>query len=148
MRSLRGLGVALAILTLTAGAALASHPLPDAAANGLGHAPGLEVAADAAGKTIPPGWQAELVMPTDEEEAQEPTEEETEEPAEDEEAAEDTHGATVSEAAKGDTPDGWRNHGAYVSAVARGLVDVGAEAPQEAKDNGGRMPKPEKTPKP
>lgn len=148
MRSLRGLGVALAILTLTAGAALASHPLPGPAGNGLGHAPGLGVAAEAAGKTVPPGWEAELVMPAEDEEIQEPAEEETEEPAEDEEGTEDNHGATVSEAARGETPDDWRNHGAYVSAVARGLVNVGDVAPQEAIDNGGRMPKPEKTPKP
>jgi hypothetical protein len=49
--------------------------------------------------------------------------------------APDTHGAVVSEAAAGPTPAGWANHGAYVSAVARGLANPGDLAP----DSTGRI---------
>jgi hypothetical protein len=37
----------------------------------------------------------------------------------------------VSEAAQGETPEGWTNHGEYVSAVARGLVQPGDPKPAE-----------------
>ncbi len=144
MRSIRGIMAALAVLALTGGAALAAGPFPDAAHKGLDRAPGLAVAEQAAGKPVPPGLVADLAMPGDMEEPE--AKEETEETEETEEA--DNHGATVSEAARGETPTGWRNHGAYVSAVARGLVGVGEAAPQVAIDNGGRMPKPDKPPKP
>jgi len=143
MRSMRGLLTALAALALTAGAALAGGTIPGPAHHGLDRAPGLEVAEGAAGKLVPPGLQADLAMPAD---MEEPESEELEE-EEESETAEGTHGATVSEAARGDTPEGWRNHGAYVSAVARGLVQPGDPAPQEAVDNGGRMPKPDKADK-
>jgi hypothetical protein len=145
MRSTRGLLTALAVLALTAGAALAAGPFPGAAHNGLDRAPGLGVAAIAADKTVPPGLEADLAMPADLEEP------ESEEPEENEEEGTEeieNHGATVSRAARGETPEGWRNHGAYVSAVARGLVEVDAVAPPEADANGGRMPKPDKPEKP
>jgi hypothetical protein len=138
MRSIRGIMAALAVLALTGGAALAAGPFPDAAHNGLDRAPGLAIAEQASGKTVPPGLLADLAMPADLEEPE--VDEETEEA--------ENHGATVSEAARGDTPEGWKNHGAYVSAVARGLVEVGDEAPEAAVDNGGRMPKPDKPGKP
>jgi hypothetical protein len=57
----------------------------------------------------------------------------------------DNHGATVSRPPRRD-PAGWSNHGAYVSAVARGLAEPGDPAPPEAVANGGRLPKPDKTP--
>ena len=141
MRSIRGLMAAIAVLALTGGAVLAAGPFADPARNGLDHAPGLGIAEQAAGKTVPVGPQVDPATPADLEET-----EEIEETEEAEEA--ENHGATVSQAARGETPEGWRNHGAYVSAVARGLVDVGAEAPEAADDNGGRMPKPDKPDKP
>ena len=32
----------------------------------------------------------------------------------------DAHGAEVSAAAQGETPEGWKNHGQYVSSIAKG----------------------------
>src|SRR6478752_6066748 len=94
MRASRGTLVAVAILGLTAGIALAgradpaSHSMPDAAG------PGLQRAADAAGKTVP------VAAP---------------------DAAADhpaNHGADVSAAAQAVTPAGFDNHGQYVRSVA------------------------------
>jgi hypothetical protein len=125
---LRGLLVAIAALALTAGVAFAARPSAET---------GLDRAAEAAGKTVPPViTEEEPTAPEvgDEEtvEEEEPTTEddgdETEpdgEEAVEEEEAEDgdrplNHGWYVSEAAKGPTPDGYRNHGEYVSEIARG----------------------------
>lgn len=137
MRRLRGLFIALAVLAISAGAALAG--LPQAAADGLARA------AEASGKTVPVGPDVQPPAEEQEQVVDEEQDEETEAPdPETEEAADtDNHGATVSEAAQGETPAGWLNHGAYVSAVARGLAQPGDEAPAEAVANGGRMPKPE-----
>ena len=43
-----------------------------------------------------------------------------------------THGEEVSAAAQGETPEGWKNHGAYVSSIAKGW---GAEV--SAQHDGG-----------
>jgi len=125
MRASRGILVAVAILGLTAGIALAgranpaSHSMPDAAG------PGLQRAADAAGKTVPvaapaagadrdaggsdAGQAAENEAP----------DADTAAPAPD--AAADhpaNHGADVSTAAQAVTPTGFDNHGQYVRSVA------------------------------
>jgi hypothetical protein len=131
VRHLRGVLIALAVLALSAGAALAG--LPQAAADGLARA------THASGKTVPvpatitteevdPDVDAPEVVAPDED-TDEDTDQETDEDT-DTEAGD--HGATVSEAAQGETPEGWANHGAYVSAVARGLAKVGDPAPEGA----------------
>lgn len=131
---------ALAALALSAGVVLGANP-PAAADHGR------STAADASGMTVPPspppGLEVAAPTPSDEE-TEEPEATESPEPAENGDHP-DNHGAKVSEAAQGETPEGWRNHGAYVSAVARGLVEPGATAPPEAVANGGRLkpPKPE-----
>lgn len=145
MRRLKSLVIALVVLALSAGVAFAARVMPQAASGGL------ERAAEAAGKTVPVGppvdeSEPEGLVPTEATEEpdalEEPVAEEEEAVAIDGEPGD--HGAVVSEAAQGETPEGWANHGAYVSAVARGLAEPGDEAPPEAVENGGRMPKPEK----
>lgn len=127
LRQFRGVLVAFAILALTAGVAMAGQPTTPAN--------GLEVAAGHSGKTVPV---------VDEE----PGEEEEEEEVEDAEDAADnclvdptgldeaalaelTHGQIVCWAAHQETPDGYDNHGEWVSEWARG--DHGA-APDAAAD--------------
>jgi hypothetical protein len=116
--------VAIAVLALSAGAALAGHSAlttPSAAADGL------QRAADAAGKTVPvAGQPAEAV----DENADEDTDEDADEDAEEAQPADeapvdalaaehpDNHGKAVSEAAQATTPDGFDNHGAYVKTIA------------------------------
>jgi len=136
----RALLVAIAVLALSAGAALAGHSAlttPSAAADGL------ERAAEAAGKTVPvAGPPAEAP----DEDADEDTDEDADEDAEaakpaeeapvDPQAAEhpDNHGKAVSEAAQATTPAGFDNHGQYVKTIAtdNNGQDVAAEhAPTE-----------------
>lgn len=146
---LRGLLVALAALALTAGMAFAARPTGDT---------GLERATDAAGKTVPtavtedeptvPEVDEDLDEGLDEDEPgtkDEETDEDVDgEGAEDGDGAEvgeeaedgqrqENHGWYVSEAAKGDTPDGYRNHGEYVSEIARG-DDGKPAADEDAED--------------
>lgn len=126
-RHLRGLLVAFAALVLTAGAVLAARPStapPAAAADGLGRA------SEAAGKTVPVSEQAPAVTEEGAEDGEEeaaPEEEGTEETGEHPE----NHGKAVSEAAQGETPDGFDNHGQYVKTVAQS--DAGKEAQAAAK---------------
>ena len=91
--------MAVCSLALTAGVAFAGGSLPSAADDGLA------IAAEAAGQTVP------VVPETDSPDVDEP---ETEEAGTD-----DTHGALVSEAAQMETPEGFDNHGDFVSCVAR-----------------------------
>lgn len=116
----RALLVAIAVLALSAGAAFAAGSaltMPTASA------PGLERAAEAAGKTVPvagPPAEAAPVVEADEE-TDENVDEETPagEPAvEDVTEHPDNHGKTVSEAAQATTPGGFDNHGLYVKSVA------------------------------
>jgi hypothetical protein len=116
----RALLVAIAVLALSAGAALAGHSaltMPSAAADGL------QRAAEAAGKIVPvAGPPADAPDANPDEAAGENTEEA--QPAEeaplDAQAAEhpDNHGKAVSEAAQATTPAGFDNHGQYVKTVA------------------------------
>jgi hypothetical protein len=131
-RHLRGLVAALTALLLTAGIVLGAQELMPAAAEG-----GLQRAEEASGTEVPVR-AADDEEATDDEDA-DATEDATddEEPADDEEGTEDevedttdddgahpdNHGATVSEAARGETPEGYRNHGEYVSEVARDKGD-------------------------
>jgi hypothetical protein len=121
-RHFRGLLVALAVLALSAGAVLAARPgptasLPSAATGGLERAAdGLKRAAEASGKTVP------VAAPDENEDADQDTEDN--EPAEDQSADDqagahpDNHGADVSAAAQGATPEAFDNHGQFVRSVA------------------------------
>ena len=131
-RRLRGLGISLVVLTLSAGAVLAGGSLPEQASHGL------ETAGEAAGKTVP-------VRPSAEEPAADEESEEAEEPAEtpeeeaDADGSSDNHGALVSAAAQMETPEGFRNHGAFVSCVAHmkdgtlATVDLEALTPEDCE---------------
>ena len=120
---------ALAVLALGAGTALAgaaarpaSHSMPDAAA------PGLQRAAEAAGKTVPVAAPAAGADQDGAGETPETEPAETEPPEADTpdagQAAAPTvdhpanHGADVSKAAQAQTPAGFTNHGQYVRSVA------------------------------
>jgi hypothetical protein len=110
----RGLLVAIAILALTTGAALAraadpaAGSMPDAALDGL------ERATEMSGKTVPvaaPAAGADEDEDVDENVDGEPAEGGAAEHP-------DNHGGTVSEAAHGATPEAFDNHGQYVRSVA------------------------------
>lgn len=105
MRTTRSIPAAVAALAISATATFAALGPAVAADRGL------DRAAEAAGKAVPARPVAapapEVVLPV---------------PAEDPDDTADrpvTHGTTVSAAAKGVTPAGFDNHGAYVSSVAR-----------------------------
>jgi hypothetical protein len=119
---LRPLLIGILVLLLTAGIAFAGKP--STPANGL------LVAAEASGKTVPVGAQAD-----DEDQDEEETVEAEEEDVESEEAGENCatdptgltpedlaavrHGSVVCWAAHQETPEGYANHGAWVSEWAR-----------------------------
>jgi hypothetical protein len=141
---LRPVVVAVATLALSAGVVFAGGGvvMPEAAADGLA------VAAEAAGKVVPPavGLPAVPNEPADEEPAEEePAEEEpSEEPATEEEPAEEpcpvldeypNHGAKVCAAAQGEVPEGYASRGAYVREVAR--ANHGSEIAAQKEANGG-----------
>ena len=117
---LRPLLVGLVALLFTAGIAFAARP--------EGPPPGLAVAAEHAGKTVPVQAEEE----EEEEETEEEVDEEETEEAEDaencatdptaltaEELAEVRHGSVVCWAAHQETPDGYDNHGAWMSEWAK-----------------------------
>ncbi len=112
----RAVVVAIAVLALSAGAALAARSaLTMPAASDAG----LERAAEAAGKTVPvagpPADAAPFVQAPENVDEQKPAEE----PAVNQAAEHpDNHGKTVSEAAHATTPDGFDNHGQYVKSIA------------------------------
>jgi hypothetical protein len=113
-RHARGLLVAIAVLVLTAGAALARSADPAAGSMPDGAASGLERATEMSGKTVPVAAPA---AGADEDEHVD--ENVDEEPADDAPADHpDNHGAAVSEAASGATPESFANHGQYVRSVA------------------------------
>ena len=124
-RHIRGLIVALVILLFSAGIVLGARSLPTVS--------GAPVSAqnesdngdeNAAEETDEPD-ASESTEPS---EAAEPSE--TPESAAEAETAGGDHGAIVSEAAQMPTPDGFKNHGAWVSCVAHMTkVPVAADAP-------------------
>ena len=116
----RALLVAIAVLALSAGAALAGNSaptMPSAAADGL------KRAAEAAGKTVPVAGQP-AAAPDENTDESADQDSEAAKPAEaapvDAQGAEhpDNHGKAVSEAATATTPDGFDNHGQYVKTIA------------------------------
>jgi len=117
MSRARGFLVALAVLALSAGIALAGRPATAPAAAAAG---GLERASNASGKTLPVA-APDADAPAADEDADESADEN--EPAESEVDTDaavhpDNHGKVVSEAAQGETPEGFDNHGQYVKTIA------------------------------
>ncbi|HEX5013911.1 MAG TPA: hypothetical protein VFV72_07080 [Candidatus Limnocylindrales bacterium] len=138
-RHARGVLVAIAALVLTAGAAVAARPTtapaPPAAASG-----GLDRAVEAAGKTVPVAVPVDLPeQPTVDEDADDPVEHGD---APEANAGEhpDNHGAAVSAAAQGPTPDSATNHGQFVRSVATANhgQDVAADARAAAAEKGAK----------
>jgi hypothetical protein len=123
VRRMRSLFIALVLLALSASAVLAFRPLPSAATDGLA------TAGDAAGMTVPVRPDA---LP-DSSRNQDRAEPDTAAGADTATGEEATHpdnlGADVSEAARGATPDGFANHGDYVSSIA--LDNAGQAAAKE-----------------
>jgi len=147
-RHARGVLVAIAALVLTAGVAVAARPstapAPPAAASS-----GLERAAEAAGKAVPVAVPVDLPeQPTGDEDADEPGGDNA--PDADESGAgdapagpaehPDNHGAAVSAAAQGPTPESAENHGQFVRSVATANhgQDVAAERRAAAQEKGAK----------
>ncbi len=123
IRRFRGLAIAIVVLAMSATIALATGPLSQPAG---GHAPNAEEPTNGADEdeseapeTEEPSEDADEDVDQDEETEAPETEEPSEDADVDAESADgDTHGALVSAAAKMETPEGFRNHGAFVSCVA------------------------------
>jgi hypothetical protein len=135
---LKGLGIAIVALAVSASLAFGAQP-PEAASFGL------ENAASHAGKTVPvAGGQPETTGEDDEEGEEAVEDEESEEAGDncltdptaltDEELAEMRHGSIVCWAAHQEAPEGYRNHGEWVSEWAH--AGKGGEAAAEARANG------------
>lgn len=113
VRRSRSIVAALAAIAVSAGVVAAARPasMPAAATDGL------DRAAAAAGQTVPvtptvvpaAGGDTDRILP-DADDAPSANADPAEHP--------DNHGAAVSEAASGDTPGGFDNHGQYVRSVA------------------------------
>ena len=116
-RHARGLLAAIAVLALTAGVAFAGRADPSAGSMPDAAATGLDRAAEASGTTVPVAAPA-AGADQDEDQAEDtdedaPAEDGATDTTTDTTAAEhpDNHGKTVSEAATGETPDTFDNHG-------------------------------------
>jgi hypothetical protein len=107
LRRFRGLAIALAVLAISAGAVFATAPAfaPVAGPNAA----------------TPTATPAPTPAPDIEDGDEDGDDGATETPAAPEaaEAEDGTHGDLVSEAAQAETPEGFANHGAWVSCVAR-----------------------------
>lgn len=136
-RQLRGLLVALATLALSAGVVLAARPT-SVEAPAATAADGLTIASEASGKTVPVRAE-EPALPEVDEDADEDVPEVDEEPDGEPSIGEgerpQNHGWFVSEAAKAATPEGFDDHGQYVSEIARG-DDGKPEAATTASEKG------------
>ena len=135
-RHARGLLVAIAVLALTTGAALArsadpaAGSTPDAAANGL------DRATEMSGKTVP------VAAPAAGADRDAAVVEDVEEEPADGAAAEhpENHGSGVSDAASGATPESFANHGQYVRSVA--TDNHGQSVSAERRQDGTKGAKP------
>jgi hypothetical protein len=130
-RHLRGLLIAIVALTMSAGLASAAHPATDRLSHGVQNANTTETSSE-----------------TDE--SSETEESETESDSSDESAGDNcatdptgltpeelaalSHGSIVCWAAQQDTPEGWDNHGAWVSHWAK--LNHGADASAAGKAKG------------
>jgi hypothetical protein len=122
-RHIRPLVAALAVVALGAGTALAGPARPSTGSMPDAAAPGLQRAAEAAGKTVPVAAPAAGADQDEAGEAPETEPSETESPETDQAGAPTAdhpanHGADVSKAAQVTTPPGFDNHGQYVRSVA------------------------------
>jgi hypothetical protein len=146
VRFIRPLLTALSVLALTAAAASA-HPMPTASADGLATAAAASGHAVAAGRvlahedldtdeTVDENEADETETEDQADEAEQDTTEDshciapaseedttsedtTSEDTDSEQVEEPNHGAVVCGAAQAETPDGYANHGAYVSEIAK-----------------------------
>jgi hypothetical protein len=118
-RRFRGLGVAIVVLALSAGVVFATGPLASPSSHAQPNAEEPSEGADEDASEAPE--TEEPSDDTDEDASEAPETEAPEvEDADDADAAanEDNHGGLVSAAARMDTPEGFANHGAFVSCVA------------------------------
>ncbi len=137
-RHFRGLGIALAVLAISAGAAFAAAPSLRPAGH-TSNVPAVDATGTPEASETPEATEtpeaSETPEPTDTPEASEtpeptdtPEASETPEPTDSPDASgspkPDSHGALVSAAAQMATPSGFPNHGAFVSCVAH--LDVSA----------------------
>jgi len=122
-RHARGILVAVAVLALGAGNALAAHADPSTGSMPDAARPGLDGAAEASGKAVPVAAAAGADRRPDAAPTTNTSDEDAdaEAPAAPDAAADhpDNHGATVSAAARGATPQAFSNHGAYVRSIAK-----------------------------
>ena len=139
-RHVRGLLVALAALAISAGVVLAARPASvEAPAAAAGD--GLDRASEAAGKVLPVRPEAPAVPGADEDEDADESVPDADDEDEDADATADegerpqNHGWFVSQAAKAATPASADSHGAYVSEIARG-DDGKPEAATAARERG------------
>ena len=116
IRRLRGVIVALVILALTATAALAGRAEPSTAATA---ADGLSRATEGPGSSIPVAGAPDEDADEDADADADEIEPADEAPAAADGVHPDNHGAVVSAAAQGATPQAFDNHGAYVRTIAR-----------------------------
>jgi hypothetical protein len=114
MLRIRSFIVAVAMLAVTAGLA-GAHALPTASNDGIA------TAQQHSGKSVPLGVDGSVTDRTVNDESNDPT---------------DTHGATVKAAAQAETPDGFTNHGDYVSSVAVGWGTQTADAHRNPASTG------------
>jgi hypothetical protein len=128
LRRFRGLAIALAVLAISAGAAFAAAPRVHLASAPVAQSD--PTAAPTAEPTETPDEDGNEAEPTETPEATEAPEA-TDSP-EATGAPTDTHGAMVSEAARMVTPEGFANHGAFVSCVAHldTTVDLATVTPE------------------
>jgi hypothetical protein len=112
MTKFRSLIAALAAVTLSAGLA-AAHVLPSASDKGI------STAQQASGKSVPLGVDGSVTDRTNQESN-----------------SSDTHGDAVSTAAQAETPDGFANHGDYVSSIAVGWGEQTSADHRNAASNG------------
>ena len=138
LRRLRGVLIAIVALTLSASLTFGAQPASSAA--------GLGKAASHSGKTVPNAGAGDETAGGDED--TEPAEDETADDTSDgadncatdptgltaEELAAMSHGSIVCWAAHQDTPEGYDNHGAWVSHWAQ--MGTGADAAAAGKANG------------
>ncbi len=120
IRRFRGVAIAIVVLAMSAGIVFATGPLAQPSG---GHTPNAEdpsTGTDEDASEAPETEAPETEAPeTEAPETEEPSEDADTDKDADAEAAEgDTHGALVSAAAQMETPEGFRNHGAFVSCVA------------------------------
>jgi hypothetical protein len=127
LRRFRGLGIALAVLAISAGAVFAAAPPFQLTSHAAGQAKTQVGALPDASESAEPSDSASPEPSESAEPSESPEASASPEPLASPEASgsqADNHGALVSTAAQMPTPSGFPNHGAFVSCVAH--MDVSA----------------------